>query len=178
MRQETDIYTKATKDIRKASGIFPAPGRLTAAVVVILLLLAACNPSPRCLENTDVYLHARFLTLDNGKDKDTTLQNVRMWGIGREDSLIVDGSAWKISLPLDAHYDSCAFVIANDTLQDTVSFHYTRSTRLLSFECGFIAEFNDLKIQITRHFLDSAAVVNPLVTNTDDENVKIYLFRD
>ena len=178
MKQATDIFTKATKDIRKVAGILPAPGKFTAAVVLMALFLTACTPSPRCLEETDVSMHARFLTLDNGKDKDTTLQNVRMWGIGREDSLLVEGNAGKIALPMDARYDSCAFVIASDTLQDTLRFHYVRSTRLLSFECGFIAEFNDLKIQITRHFLDSAAVVNSLVTNTDDENVKIYLFRD
>ncbi len=143
----------------------------------MLLLFSGCNQSPRCLEETDVFLHARFLTLDDGRDRDTILAEVQVYGLGREDSLLVDGDAGRLTLPLDAHNDSCSFVLAHEGLADTLTFRYSRSTRLLSFECGFIAEFDKLKVRYTTHFLDSLAVVNDFVTNTNDENVKIYLFR-
>jgi len=173
MKQETDIFTKTIKHIKKDRKIW------FAAVVTLLLLMAgACNPSKRCLEETDVFMHVRFVTTDEGEDRDTTLQEAQIYGVGREDSLLAYGSIHKIDLPLNAHYDSTAFVIVSDTLKDTLTCRYTRTTRLLSFECGFIAEFHDLQLQITHHFLDSVTVINPLVTNTDDENVKIYLFRD
>jgi hypothetical protein len=152
-------------------------GRVLPVVVWIVLLTAGCNPSPRCLENTDVLLYGRFVTLNGEHDKDTVLQGTMIYGVGREDSLLYNGAVGKFILPLDAHRDSCAFVVAGPSLKDTLTFHYRRTTRLLSFECGFIAEFNDLRAVHTHHMIDSTAVINALVTNTNDENIKIYLFR-
>ncbi len=176
MRPATDTYTKG-KNINTHNTIWLRAGRLFLLLSAVLLFFSGCNQSPRCLEETDVFLHARFLTLDDGRDRDTILAEVQVYGLGREDSLLVDGDAGRLTLPLDAHYDSCAYVIAHETLRDTLTFRYSRSTRLLSFECGFIAEFDKLKVRYTTHFLDSLAVVNDFVTNTNDENVKIYLFR-
>ena len=176
MRPATDTCTKE-KNINTHDTIWLRAGRLLLLLSAVLLFFSGCNQSPRCLEETDVFLHARFLTLDDGQDRDTILAEVQVYGIGREDSLLVDGDVSRLTLPLDAHYDSCAFVIAHDTLRDTLTFRYSRSTRLLSFECGFIAEFDNLKVRYSKHFLDSLAVVNDFVTNTDDENIKIYLFR-
>ena len=174
MRQVTDTFTRATVVIRRVL----RGGSLLLLPVVSLLLTVSCNQSPRCLEETDVFLHARFLTLDEGQDRDTMLTDSRFYGLGREDSLLADGAVHKINLPMNAHHDSCAFVIATGVQKDTLTFRYSRSTRLLSFECGFIAEFSDLRVAATGHFIDSVAVVSDLVTNTDDENVKIYIFRD
>ncbi len=177
MRQVTDTSTKG-KNISGTRGISSGTGKIILLFATLLLLFSGCSQSPRCLEETDVFLHARFLTLDEGQDKDTTLPEMQIYGLGREDSLLVDGNAGKIDLPLNAHYDSCAFVFVHGSMTDTLTFRYSRSTRLLSFECGFIAEFDKLKVHYTTHFLDSLSVVNDFVTNTDDENIKIYIFRD
>ena len=148
-------------------------------VLAIFVMMAGCQYAPKCLEPYDVSLHARFVTLAGTQEKDTLLKNADIYGVGREDSLLTSGkeSFTKIDFPLDPNHDSCRFVFHYDSLSDTLLFSYIRSTRLLSYECGFIMEYKDLKVDYTLTQIDSVAVVDSLVTNTDDENIKIYLFR-
>ncbi len=136
---------------------------------------AACSSSPRCVEDTDVYLNAGIYTVREGKEEDAFLQDVKVYGLGREDSVLVKGSVSRLHLPLDARQDSCAWVLQGDTWRDTLFFRYRRTTRLLSFECGFIAEFKDLHAESTYHHLDSLAVKAPVVTNTHEENLRLYI---
>lgn len=164
------------KDIKNEFGALRA-GLLL--VLTVFLVTAGCQYAPKCLEPYDVFLHARFVTLAGAQEKDTLLLNADIYGTGREDSLITAGkeSFSKIDFPPDPNRDSCSFVFRYNGLSDTLVFSYERSVRLLSYECGFIQEYKNLKVEHTMHLIDSVAVVDTLVSNKDDENIKIYLFR-
>ena len=148
-------------------------------VLIVFLMTTGCQHAPKCLEPYDVYLHARFVTLAGTQEKDTLLMNADIYGIDREDSLITAGkeSFSKIDFPPDPDRDYCSFVFRYNGLSDTLVFSYLRSVRLLSYECGFIQEYENLGVEYTMHQIDSIAVVDTLVSNKDDENIKIYLFR-
>jgi len=145
----------------------------------MIVILCRCQMSSKCTESITVNLHASFVTLVNSTDRDTTLSGLEIYGVGREDSILTTGktSVRNIDLPLAPDRDSCSYVFLYNSIADTLCFSYIRTVRLLSFECGFIQEYHDLKVTTTFHHLDSVAVINSLVTNTDDENLKIYLFR-
>jgi len=164
------------RDINK-----PVSGRRAGVVPVLVLLLVAagCQYAPKCLEPYNVLLHARFVTQDGSREKDTLLVNADIYGIGREDTLLTSGkeSFSKIDFPMDPNRDSCRFAFRYNGLTDTLLFLYDRSVRLLSYECGFIMEYGNLQVEYTMHQIDSVAVTDSLVSNTDDENIKIYLFR-
>ncbi len=150
--------------------------RLVPALLGLLAwMVAACNPSSRCLEDTEVYLRAGIYTRVEGKDVPSHLEDVEVFGLGREDSVLVKGSPARLDLPLDASQDSCSWVIRSNTASDTLTFRYRRTTRLLNFECGFIAEFHDLQVSCTFHLIDSLSVREPFITNTDEENVRLFV---
>jgi len=148
-------------------------------VLTVFLMTTGCQYAPKCLEPYDVTLHARFVTLAGTQEKDTLLQNADIYGIGREDSLITAGkeSFSKIDFPPDPNRNHCSFIFRYNGLYDTLVFSYLRSVRLLSYECGYIQEYRNLKVEYTMHQIDSIAVVDTLISNKDDENIKIYLFR-
>jgi len=140
--------------------------------------MISCQPSPRCTDRTDVYINIGFYTLKNGIETDTLLTRPVIYGIGREDSVLTSGisSLDKIGLPPAPGQTSCLFVLNYGGQSDTLSFSYTPDLQFLSFECGFIEFYTDMEFTTTNHLIDSSAVTQPLVSNNDEENIRLYIF--
>ena len=60
------------------------------------------------------------------------------------------------------------------TPTDKVTFYYNRRIFMLSPECGFTSDFDITGVTWTREAIDSVEVINPNLSTTDEENVKVY----
>ena len=150
-------------------------GVILPGFIALLLTFGSCNQD-LCEESTDVHFKIGFYTIDGGKERDSLVYNLTIYGVGREDSLLYDQAiAQKITLPLNPGSDTSRFVIRINESEDLCVFEYTRFVRLISHDCGFITEFDIQDIEYTKTNIDSAAIVQSKVTNFEELHIKIYL---
>ena len=150
-------------------------GVVTASIIILMVALVSCNLN-LCEESTDVNFILGFYTVDEEIERDSVVYDLTIYGVGREDSLLYDhGAARKITLPLDMTSDTSRFVINIGGIQDVCTITCTRFVRLLSHDCGFITEFEILDFNHTTVNIDSVAIIQPKVTNFEEEHVKIFL---
>lgn len=77
-------------------------------------------------------------------------------------------------------YDETSFYInykwkdAPKGLSDTITFRYTSIPYFASEECGAMYRYTIESVGSTNYLIDSVSVVEPLVTNMELTNVKIY----
>ena len=100
-----------------------------------------------------------------------------IYGIGREDSVLTAGisSLSSVNLPPLPGVTSCAFAFDYGGLSDTLFFNYTPELELKSIECGFIEIYRNLEVNTTHNIIDSITIIQPLVTDLDEENIRIYI---
>ncbi len=150
-------------------------GVAIASFFTFLIAFSSCNQN-LCEESTDVNFRIGFYTIDNGRERDSVVNNLTIYGIGREDSLLYNQAiAQKITLPLSLVADTSQFVIQINESEDLCIVEYTRFVRLVSHDCGFINEFDIHDIEYTKVNIDSAAIVQSKVTNFEEVHIKIYL---
>ena len=109
---------------------------------------------------------------------DTTLTEIKIWGIGREDSLLYDiPSASSLYMNLNMNQDTTAFVFCTQTLQDEISFSYTRSIEPVSGAGGITMEMNLNQVKHTQVFIDSVAIKHRAIKyNENIENIQIFVY--
>ena len=149
---------------------------LSIALALLLMLAAACGDGS-CYDNGNALPLARFYR----DGKKITLSNVTTRGIGApNDSAYVKGkSLSETYLPLRASTTSTQWIIEmavtnDDTMSDTLTFHYTTVPYFASAECGAMFAFNIDKVETTRNLIDSVELVQRKVTNLITESIKIH----
>ena len=144
-------------------------------IIVLLIVFNSCNQN-LCEESTDVNFIIGFYTIDDGKARDSVVNNLTIYGVGREDSLLYNQAvARKITLPLSLVSDTSRFIFQIDGSDDLCVFEYTRFVRLISHDCGFITELDIQDFEYTKTNIDSAAIIHSKVTNFEEEHIKIFL---
>jgi hypothetical protein len=144
-------------------------------IIALILTGGSCNQN-LCEESTDVNFIIGFYTIDDGKARDSIVNNLTVYGVGREDSLLYNQSiARKITLPLSLVSDTSRFIIQIDGSQDLCVIEYTRFVRLISHDCGFITEFDIQDFKYTKTNIDSVSIIQSKVTNFEEEHIKIFL---
>jgi len=130
-----------------------------------------------CLSNQNAAQAGLYSSYHSG-DVDTMLNDLYILGIGREDSLLYDSAhVSELFLPLSMHSDTTGFIVRVRTLTDTLWFSYTRDLSYVSGECGMAVEMNIDTVWHTDRFLDSVAIIQPLIRyNENVENIKIYIY--
>ena len=153
------------------------PNKISIGLIALCTVIYFTSCDERvCEEDTDVYLNAGFYTMSSGFQRDSIVQDLTLYGAGRSDSLIYDQSTrQKIYLPLSKHSDTSRFILQIAGIQDELTLISTRKLKLISHECGFITEYDIQEIQSTTINIDSAIVVQHIVTNFDEEHIKIFL---
>lgn len=153
---------------------------------LMLLLTAAqgCNTSG-CTENQNsLPLAGLYTTGADGRPQAVTIDSLEVGGVGAPGDSLLYGSGMELSqvyLPLRSTATSTSFffhytqeAISSDALNDTITLSYTSSPYFASEECGAVYYYHIDKMSYTRHLIDSVAIVDSLITNTDVERMKIF----
>lgn len=147
-------------------------------IVITLLLIAvyACSPDDACLS----YQHnvqAGFYSAKSTKDKDTTLTEVLIYGLGMDTALYNVSSLSKMFLNLNLNDDETTYIIQTKTLVDTVVFWYSKELTTISGNCGVTFDVHIDSMAFTNTFIDSVSIVYPdLLYKENTENVKIFIY--
>ena len=109
---------------------------------------------------------------------DTTLTEVSVYGIGREDSLLYDMvTTGSLYLNLDMSRCTTEFVIKTQTLEDDIFFTYSKQMEAVSGSAGIAMEITLDSMGYTNTFIDSAAISYSKVKyNESLENVKVFVY--
>lgn len=142
--------------------------------------VAACNTAG-CTDNQNSLPLAGFYGSDG---KSVSIDSLAVWGVGAPgDSLLLspDTQASQLYLPLRSSAKSTAFCFAYrlegldyPELQDTLTLHYSTTPWFISEDCGAGYRYTIRRLEVTRHLIDSVAILDSLVTNIDHEILKIY----
>ncbi len=143
----------------------------------LCLMFYSCESEKKCELSTVSILNAGFYSVPDSIPEAVFVDDLTIYGIGREDSLIYDqaSSVGSFVLPLSPSCDTTGFVFTLGADTDTIIFLYSRELHLLSMECGFTTYYYIERIDNTSNVIDSISVVNEKVTTGDDENIQIYL---
>jgi hypothetical protein len=148
-----------------------------------MFVLPACNTEDICNENTITTLklgfYCRYYSNDRYLTKDSVISISELSLKGLDKYLVLDTvyKTSKLYLPLSGNADSSVFSILLDKYSDEYLVKYTRNRVFINYDCGFRTDFTiDTIISVDNRF-DSVVISNPLVTDADDENIKIYFYR-
>jgi hypothetical protein len=113
-----------------------------------------------------------------------TLDSVEICGIGApgDSILLAPGqSASQIYLPLRATKNQTSWCFSYKwqdldypQLNDTITFSYDALPWFASAECGAMYRFKIKNVDYTTHIVDSVAVLDSLITNTDASQLRIF----
>lgn len=159
---------------------------ITSAVAVALgMVLWSCNTSG-CTENQNsLPLAGFYIDSDSLGVRAVTVDSLEVGGVGApNDSLLVTSkeSVSMVYLPFRSSADRSSFyfnVVSSLSIAplatDTVTFSYTSTPYFASEDCGAVFYYHIDRVSYTRHFIDSIAVTDSLITNVDAERIKIFL---
>lgn len=140
-----------------------------------MLSTIACNDNDMQLS----YQHtAQIGIYSKHTKKDTVLTAVKIYGIGREDSLLYDVESIE-SLFLNLNMNRCTtqFVFKTQTLQDELFFSYAKRLEPVSGSGGITMQIHLDSVGHTQTFIDSVSIVNADIKyNESLENVQIFIY--
>lgn len=158
-------------------------GKILNIIIGLIAVIAmhACNTSG-CTENQNALPLAGLYSSSTGAA--ISVDSLAIGGVGApNDSLLYDGSsaASVVYLPLRSTTQSTSFyfkyriaALNNPALNDTITFAYSSTPTFVSEQCGAMYFYRINRVAYTRHLIDSVAVTDSLITNTDLERIKIY----
>ncbi len=163
-------------------------GRLTAGRIVLMLMaviaaiMAACS-TDGCLNNQNSLPLAGFYS--STTHSAISIDSIDISGVGAPHDSLLHSSGTTVSeiyLPFRSNENSTSFCfhyterhISSPALNDTLTFRYTSEPYFASEECGAMYRFRINHFDYTRHLIDSVAVADSLITNTDIQRIHIYM---
>ena len=146
------------------------------ATLILLISFVGCQSEEACLSNQHA-VQAGFYSAWSGSDKDSTLTEVSLIGLAREDSVYSLKSLSKLFIPLDFERDTVSFELVSKTMKDTLSIAYKKELDFISRNCGYIFSFQIDSVWHSNAFIDSVAVEYPDVKYGETvENIKLYIY--
>lgn len=151
------------------------------SLLAALALMAGCNTSG-CLDNGSSIPLAGFFTPDG---KQVQLDSLAIHGVGApNDSLLITPGTQvsEVYLPLRSTASSTSYVIHytyreldDDRYNDTISLEYTSIPYFVSEECGAMYYYHIDQLNHTTHLIESIEITDSLITNVDQQRIKIYM---
>lgn len=147
-------------------------------------LLFSCNTDKLCNENRATYLrigvYSRTETNNKVVVKDSSLAGYVFNAINGSETFWVDSSSIKrLTLPLSELADSSIIAIKlgykSNKPFDYYTIKYRRSQVFVNYECGFRTDFFIDTLVSTNIAIDSIFFNNRVVTDLDEEHIKIFL---
>ncbi len=145
--------------------------------LIVMVFTSGCQDEEACLSNQHA-VQAGLYSAWSEEDKDSTLQNVSLVGVGRIDSIYRNQNLSEFFMPLDFESDTSTFVVAvSATLKDTLSIVYRKELDFISRDCGYIFTFDIDTILYSNAFIDSVAIAYPTVKYGEStKNIKLYIY--
>ena len=148
--------------------------------ILFIVILYSCNAEDFCLSNQHAVQTGLYSYNSVPNDKDTTLTDVSIYGVGKTDSIYESVSLQKAFLPLSFLNDTTQFVIFLTQLKsDTIKFVYRKELNFISGDCGYIFDFHLDTVLFSSsayRIIDSVSIAYSEVKYGEDiENVKIYI---
>lgn len=142
---------------------------------------SACNTSG-CTDNQSSLPYAGFYSSADGQSMSVDSLDINGLGAPGDTMLYVAGTSLSnVYLPFRATSDVTSYCfhyaqrgIDDSAYNDTLTFTYTSSPYFASEECGAMLRYEIKGLKYTRHLIDSIAVTDSIVTNSDIERIKIY----
>lgn len=157
-------------------------GSLLAMFVASISMLASCS-SGECFENKNSLPYAGFYSSETAPTK-ISVDSISVYGLDAPEKSMVLDSANNVSnvyLPFDIEVPQTTYIfdylqkaIADDSLNDTITFHYEILPFFVSSECGVIYKYKVAEISTTKHLIDSVTCPLTTIDNADSENIRIY----
>lgn len=155
--------------------------KLAATTAIAAAAATSCNTTG-CFENRSSLPLARFM--DSATNSEATVDSIAIGGVGAPGDSLLNTPGAKSStvyLPLRSKFDSTSFFfnylrknLAAKGVSDTITIDYTTSTRFISEECGALYVYRITALRHTDNEIDSVAVLDSLVTNTDIPRIEIF----
>jgi len=146
------------------------------AVTAIMILSVGCESEEACLSNQHA-VQAGFFSATSETDKDSTLAEVSLFGLDREDSIYAKESLSELFIPLDFERDTVSFKVVAKTMEDTLNIAYQKELDFISRDCGYIFSFHIDTVWHTNAFIDSVALEYPDIKYGETvENIKLYIY--
>lgn len=143
-------------------------------IVALPFWLSSCLDG-ECMESAEANVKVFFYDYDTVPMPAVTPDSITLYGVGN-DVKIYDNE--KITspalLPLKESGGETEFIININGIDDTVTFVYTGSLRLVSKECGYAMNYTIDTVRFTANEIDSIAITNHNVTLQNTENVAIF----
>lgn len=146
------------------------------ALIGVVMLIWSCNSDDDVLLS---YQHTVQVGLySTHTHKDTVLTEVEIYGIGREDSLLInEEQVGSFYLNLDMNNDETHFNFKTRSLMDNLSFYYKRKLEPVSGAGGITMEIFIDSMQNTNQFIDSVVITHKALKYKENlENVQLYIF--
>jgi hypothetical protein len=117
-----------------------------------------------------------FHSIIDSVDRPAPVDNLSVYGLGREDSLLYSlrNNIGFINLPLNGNAGESAFVLLFDNIADTLWIEYDVIPVFESPECGFMLNFEISDARHTFNMIDSVVILINQVTSFEDNNIRIY----
>jgi hypothetical protein len=145
-------------------------------IIVLALWGTGCNNDEVCLSNQNA-VQAGFFSAWSETDKDSTLTEVSLIGLNREDSIYAKESLSELFMPLDFEKDTTSFIVVSKTLKDTICIVHQKELDFIAGECGYIFTFNIDTVLYSNAFIDSVAIAYPDVKYGETiQNIKLYIY--
>lgn len=156
---------------------------LTTFVCFLALMVAfsACNTSG-CTDNQSSLPYAGFYSSAGGQSISVDSLDIKGLGAPGDSMLYAAGTSLSsVYLPFRATSNVTSYCfhyaqrgIDDIAYNDTITFSYTSGPYFASEECGAILRYDIRSLKYTRHLIDSIAITDSIVTNSDIERIKIY----
>ncbi len=146
------------------------------ALFIPLALFSACNADDSALLSYQHTLQVGLYSVHT--QNDTVLTDVKVYGIGREDSMLYDvESASSFYLNLNLSRCTTEFVIQTQTLQDNIFIRYDKELEPVSGSSGIAMEISVDSIGHTKTFIDSVSIVHKTIKyNESLENARFFVY--
>ena len=152
-----------------------------AVAIVYLVTMASCS-STGCVDNQSSLPMAKFYSMQTKAA--ISLSAVEVYGVGAPNGSVLykSGDALDlVYLPFRNSVDQTSYVfhytqdgIDSEEYNDTLTFTYLSKPYFASEECGAMYQYDISKLEYTRHLIDSVAITDSLISNTDVERIQIY----
>ena len=151
-------------------------GALVAMVAVVAVVAVTSCSNDNCMGNSSGIPLAAFM---EGNNK-VTLTSLTVYGIGapNDSAIIRNSSASQVYMPLRITETTCSYVLdynGTEVSNDTITFNYEIIPYFESRECGAMYNFNITSWEYTQNAIDSVAIPNPMITNSDVVTINIYM---
>jgi hypothetical protein len=152
--------------------------------VVLVVLLFSCNTDKICNEDRTTFLkiglYSHRVVNDTVILKDTTFTGLAFQAINGAEVTWLDtvSKIHMLKLPLSQLADSSIIAIKLGYKTGEFSNYiikYSRSRVFVNYECGFRTDFTIDTLISDNPYIDSLYIKSSVVTNVDEEHIKIYI---